>query len=216
MEPKPAEPTGQTRDEPDGPVPVTVPGSSEGVPVDVRGATLNVPAEPSPAEGQDASFPARGKNSLGVSGAVASPPAEGNSFGGLPAAPAGQVPSRDEVRALLRANPPASTSDLEAALSLLETAPGSEEQVFLVARVLAKRDPRYHYRLGLFFDPADDGPKGGVTPNVMYAYDEYKSAGDLPEAVANLRRLSGWVKANGATAKGVDGIEEFERVLSTD
>ncbi|MDR2366987.1 MAG: hypothetical protein LBF58_02580, partial [Deltaproteobacteria bacterium] len=125
--------------------------------------------------------------------------------------PAAKPPTREEVMALLRADPPIDTPRLEQALGLLENNPGSEDDVFLLVRVLSKRDPKYKIRLGAFFDPTDGRGKGEVIPNVKYAYDEYNDSG-LPEAKELIARLVTWSKT--AEAANADGLEEFKAAIN--
>jgi hypothetical protein len=125
--------------------------------------------------------------------------------------PLAPVPSADEIKALLRADPPAETGQLEAALDALENSPGSEDDVFLLVRVLSKREPKYKLRLGAFFDPTDTREKGSVTPNVKYAYDEYLDSG-LPESKAQIDRLVEWSKK--PEANGAEGLAEFKAAVN--
>jgi hypothetical protein len=118
----------------------------------------------------------------------------------------GIPPSREAIKALLSADPPAETQRLETALALLENTPGANDDVFLLIRVLAKRDPKYRLRLAGIFDPTVSGNKLGVRPNVKYAYDEYMASGQ-PEVPARVDRLIEWSKSE--EAKGVDGYLEF-------
>jgi hypothetical protein len=104
---------------------------------------------------------------------------------------------------------------MEIALSRLESQPGAEEAVFLLVRSMATRDRKYHLRLGAFFDPQDTRPKGAVTPNVMFAYDEYEAAGPTAEARQSRDRLVAWLErlAPGGDAGGVEGIDDLKRHL---
>jgi hypothetical protein len=154
-------------------------------------ATEKVSAPPE--KGEDVTTPATEK--------AAAPPEAAKS--------AGKALTSEELQALLRAEPPVATGVLEENLALLEQKPGSEEDVFLLVRVLSKRDPKYHLRLGAFFDPTDKRPKGSVAPNVKYAYDEYKASGQ-PEAQASIDRLAEWARSS--VAAGADGLDEFNAV----
>jgi hypothetical protein len=116
------------------------------------------------------------------------------------------APSREAVKALLGADPPADTQRLESALAMLENTPGSNDDVFLLIRVLSKRDPKYRLRLAEIFDPTYWGNKLDVRPNLKFAYDEYMACG-LPEAQFRVDRLIEWSKSE--EAKSVDGYKEF-------
>ncbi|MDR2387115.1 MAG: hypothetical protein LBE80_05955 [Deltaproteobacteria bacterium] len=116
------------------------------------------------------------------------------------------LPSKEELQALLRANPPTESARLEEVLAVLENNPGSEDDVFMVVRYLSRRDPKYRVRLGAFFDPTDARNKGTVQPNVKYAYDEYLASG-LTEGQERVNNLREWSKTD--AAKGTEGLKEF-------
>ncbi|MDR2300887.1 MAG: hypothetical protein LBF38_02445 [Deltaproteobacteria bacterium] len=116
------------------------------------------------------------------------------------------VPSKDELQALLRATPETETARLEEVLAALESNPGSEDDVFMVVRYLSRRDKKYKVRLGAFFDPTDSRKKGTVIPNVKYAYDEYAGSGQT-EGRERIDKLVEWSKTD--AAKGAEGLNEF-------
>jgi hypothetical protein len=121
-----------------------------------------------------------------------------------------EPPSKQEITDMVRAKPPVSDDKLVEVMNALENKPGREDELFLIVRVLSKRDTQYHLRLGAFFDPTDQRPKGAVTPNIKYAYDEYIAAGSVPEAQENINRLISWSKTS--EAEGIEGLEEFRAV----
>jgi hypothetical protein len=120
-------------------------------------------------------------------------------------------PTKEEVIALIKASPPASVEELEQALNSLENVTGSEDEVFMLARSLSKRTPKYKVRLGAFFDPTDHRGKGSVVPNIKFAYDEYKDSGAI-DSQGHIDRLIAWSKT--AEAEGVEGLDEFNAAIN--
>jgi hypothetical protein len=115
------------------------------------------------------------------------------------------------VQELLRSKPYPAIDAMEALLARLERTDGAEEAIFLLVRAMSRIEPRFHVRLGAFFDPNDNRPKGEARVNAMYAYDEYSEAGDLPEAKAKIQALSDWLGT--PAAEGVDGADELRAKL---
>ncbi|MDR1050286.1 MAG: hypothetical protein LBP95_04240 [Deltaproteobacteria bacterium] len=147
------------------------------------------------------------------------PPAAGKPAAAGKPGPAESVvkadsPSLVEVRDLLSAKPRKSLAEMEEVLGRIDGVEGGEEAVFLLVRAMAREDPRRHVRLGAFFDPLDERPKGGVAPNVMYAYEEYVQAGDVDEAGRRKDALADWTRGPGRTALGVEGVAELTEVLN--
>jgi hypothetical protein len=139
-------------------------------------------------------------------------PAEAPAVVSAPPAAAGPVEKPLEtVQELLRRKPAPGLPDMEALLARLEISQGAEEASFTLVRAMSRRDSKYHVRLGAFFDPLDTRPKGQLSPNAQYAYDEYALAGDLPEAKDRLKALTAWLAT--PAADGVDGVAVLRRQL---
>jgi hypothetical protein len=117
----------------------------------------------------------------------------------------------EEVKALLREKPIPPLEKLEALLVRLEATPGSEEAVFALVRAMSARDPKYHLRLGAFFDPLDTRPKGEVKLNLLYAYEEYSEAKNQPEAQEKIKTLVDYL--NNPEAKKIVGYDELKAEL---